>query len=85
MWSTGFKFQLEFSCDMDVNQRVVFFGTVLDPDENFHEILSHGNVSFPTEKTDYVYRPSVDVSRQVFLVFDPKQRAKENPVVGIAG
>jgi len=85
MWSTGFEFQVEISCDMSVHQRVMLFGTVLDPDEIFLEILSHGNVSFPTEKADYVQRPSVDVFRQVFLVLDPKQRAKEYPVVGIAG
>ena len=70
---------------MGVHQSVVLFGTVLDPDEIFLEILSHGNVSFPTEKTYYVHRPSVYVFRQVFLVLDPKQRAKEYPVVGIAG
>ena len=85
MWSTGFEFQVEIFCDMGVHQSVVFFGAVLNPDEIFLEILSHGNVSFPTEMTDYVHRASVDVFRQVFLVLDPKQRAKENPVVGIAG
>ena len=85
MWSTGFEFQLEISYDMGIHQRVVLFGTVLDPDEIFLETLSPGNVSSTTEKTDYVHRLSVNVFWQVFLVLDPKQRAKEYPVVGIAG
>ena len=32
MWSTGFEFQVDISCNMGVHQRVVLFGTVLDPD-----------------------------------------------------
>ena len=51
MWSTGFEFQVEISCDMGVHQRVVLFGTVLDPDDKEKEMnkFLESNADFSME------------------------------------